>query len=182
MHFLWLASLAHLAVASPVALPNPSRRTVAQLDQAAFEEAQQPDTSATKAFAGTLIKVGLFMLYGNVNQVAPLTNRVGQTADDRCLFVDELSGDFRANLTPIQVAECGSTDGQEWDIITNGKHNNAVDSMLIVSTLVRCKQPPVLEMMPNKCPDKCLFQLRPKAAGWEPSYSIQLRWASRWWR
>ncbi|KAI0912945.1 hypothetical protein F4823DRAFT_622549 [Ustulina deusta] len=113
MHFLWLASLAHLAVASPVALPNPSRRTVAQLDQAAFEEAQQPDTSATKAFAGTLIK----------------------TADDRCLFVDELSGDFRANLTPIQVAECGSTDGQEWDIITNGKHNNAVDSMLIVSTL-----------------------------------------------
>ncbi|KAH8164357.1 hypothetical protein CIB48_g3910 [Xylaria polymorpha] len=83
------------------------------LDQAAFQEAQQPDTSATKAFAGTLIK----------------------TADDRCLFVDELSGDFRANLTPIQIADCGSTDGQEWDVITNGKHNNAASSMIIVSTL-----------------------------------------------
>ncbi|KAI8944983.1 hypothetical protein F4801DRAFT_157303 [Xylaria longipes] len=113
MNFLWFASLIPLAVGSPVLLPNSSRRTVAQLDQAAFEEAQEPDPSATKAFAGTLIK----------------------TADDRCLFVDELSGDFRANLTPIQVADCGSTDGQEWDIITNGKHNNAAKSMLIVSTL-----------------------------------------------
>ncbi|RYC59311.1 hypothetical protein CHU98_g6885 [Xylaria longipes] len=111
MNFLWFASLIPLAVGSPVLLPNSSRRTVAQLDQAAFEEAQEPDPSATKAFAGTLIK----------------------TADDRCLFVDELSGDFRANLTPIQVADCGSTDGQEWDIITNGKHNNAAKSMLITN-------------------------------------------------
>ncbi|KAI1423559.1 hypothetical protein F5Y12DRAFT_525116 [Xylaria sp. FL1777] len=113
MNLLWFTSLVHLAAASPVSLPNLSRRAVTQLDQAAFEEAQQPDTSATKAFAGTLIK----------------------TADGRCLFVDELSGDFRANLTPIQIAECGSTDGQEWDIITNGKHINAADSMLVVSTL-----------------------------------------------
>ncbi|GAP88857.1 putative ricin-type beta-trefoil lectin domain-containing protein [Rosellinia necatrix] len=113
MNFLWLASLAYLAAASPISLPSPPRRAVAQLDPAAFAEAQQPDTTATKAFAGTLIK----------------------TADDRCLFVDKLSGDFRANLTPIQVADCGSTDGQEWDIITNGKHNNAPNSMLVVSTL-----------------------------------------------
>ncbi|KAI1306591.1 hypothetical protein F5Y03DRAFT_134801 [Xylaria venustula] len=113
MMFLRFTSLLHLAVASPVSLLSLPRRTVTQLDQAAFEEAQQPDTTATKAFAGTLIK----------------------TADDRCLFVDELSGDFRANLTPIQIADCGSTDGQEWDIITSGKHNNAADSMLIVSTL-----------------------------------------------
>ncbi|KAI0417032.1 hypothetical protein F5X98DRAFT_166046 [Xylaria grammica] len=109
MKFLWFSSLVHLVVS----LPDPSRRAVAQLDQAAFEEAQQPDTSATKAFASTLIK----------------------TADGRCLFVDELSGDFRANLTPIQIAQCGSTKGQEWDIITSGKHNNAADSMLVVSTL-----------------------------------------------
>ncbi|KAI1739921.1 hypothetical protein F4680DRAFT_128555 [Xylaria scruposa] len=113
MHSVWIASLIPLAFGSPVSLRNLSRRTVAQLDQAAFQEAQQPDTTATRAFAGTLIK----------------------TADERCLFVDELSGDFRANLTPIQVADCGSTDGQEWDIITSGKHNNAADSMLIVSTL-----------------------------------------------
>ncbi|KAI0976327.1 hypothetical protein F4678DRAFT_220732 [Xylaria arbuscula] len=113
MNFLWFTSLFQLAAASPVSLLSLPRRTVTQLDQAAFEEAQQPDTSATKAFASTLIK----------------------TADDRCLFVDELSGDFRANLTPIQIADCGSTDGQEWDIITSGKHNNAANSMLIVSTL-----------------------------------------------
>ncbi|KAJ2986405.1 hypothetical protein NUW58_g5048 [Xylaria curta] len=113
MHSLWLALLAPLALASPLSLPIPSRRAVPQLDQAAFEEAQQPDTSATKAFASTLIK----------------------TADDRCLFVNELSGDFRANLTPVQIAECGSTNGQEWDIITNGKHNNVANSMLVVSTL-----------------------------------------------
>ncbi|KAI0430490.1 hypothetical protein F5Y09DRAFT_228625 [Xylaria sp. FL1042] len=113
MSFLWFATLVCLAVASPISSRRPTRRAVAQLDQAAFEEAQQPDTSATRAFAGTLIK----------------------TADGRCLFVDELSGDFRANLTPIQIAECGSTDGQEWDIITSGKHNNAANSMLVVSTL-----------------------------------------------
>ncbi|KAI0103850.1 hypothetical protein GGR51DRAFT_561506 [Nemania sp. FL0031] len=113
MAFLWFASLVSLAAASPVSLSNLPHRAVAQLDQAAFEEAQQPDPTATKAFAGTLIK----------------------TADDRCLFVDELSGDFRANLTPIQIAQCGSTQGQEWDIITNGKHNNAPNSMIIVSTL-----------------------------------------------
>ena len=58
-----------------------------------------------------------------------------QTSDGRCLFVDKLSGDFRENLTPIQVAACGSTDGQGWDIITSGKHNNVANSMLVVSTL-----------------------------------------------
>ncbi|KAI1188322.1 hypothetical protein F5B17DRAFT_274726 [Nemania serpens] len=113
MSFLWFVSLVSLAAASPVPLSNLHRRAVTQLNQAAFEEAQQPDTSATKAFAGTLIK----------------------TADNRCLFVDELSGDFRANLTPIQIADCGSTSGQNWDVITNGKHNNAPNSVLIVSTL-----------------------------------------------
>ncbi|KAI0199896.1 hypothetical protein F4808DRAFT_195040 [Astrocystis sublimbata] len=112
MKFLCAASLVSLAVGSPVRLPSLPRRAVDQLDQAAFEEAQQPDTTATKAFAGTLIK----------------------TADNRCLFVDELSGDFRANLTPIQIADCGSTKGQEWDIITNGKHIDVANSMLIVNT------------------------------------------------
>lgn len=58
-----------------------------------------------------------------------------QTSDGKCLFVDELSGDFRANLTPIQVADCGATDGQGWDVITQGKHINVANSMLVVSTL-----------------------------------------------
>lgn len=58
-----------------------------------------------------------------------------QTSSGKCLFVDELSGDSSANLTPIQVAACGSTAGQGFDVITQGKHNDAEDSILIVSTL-----------------------------------------------
>ena len=57
-----------------------------------------------------------------------------QTSDGRCLFVDPLSGDFRENLTPIQVAACGSKSGQGWDVITSGKHINVANSMLVVST------------------------------------------------
>ncbi|KAI1409468.1 hypothetical protein F5Y13DRAFT_90734 [Hypoxylon sp. FL1857] len=110
---LVLLSLRSLATASPIASRDLFRKTVTQLDQAAFEEAQQPDNTATRAFSNTQIR----------------------TSDGRCLFVDELSGDFRANLTPIQVAECGSTDGQGWDVITAGKHNNVEGSMLVVSTL-----------------------------------------------
>ncbi|KAI1465124.1 uncharacterized protein F4812DRAFT_466578 [Daldinia caldariorum] len=98
---------------SPIASRGLFRKIVTELNKEAFEEAQQLDGTATRAISGTKIR----------------------TSDGRCLFVDELSGDFRANLTPIQVAECGATDGQEWDIITAGKHNNAENSMLVVSTL-----------------------------------------------
>ncbi|KAI1773611.1 hypothetical protein F4818DRAFT_95600 [Hypoxylon cercidicola] len=108
--FLGLQSF---VTASPIAPSRLFQRAVTELDQAAFDEAQQPDNTATKAFSGTQIR----------------------TSDGRCLFVNELSGDFRANLTPIQVAECDSTDGQGWDIITAGKHNNIQGSMLVVSTL-----------------------------------------------
>lgn len=59
-----------------------------------------------------------------------------QTSDGQCLFVDELSGDFRANLTPIQIGACDGSDGQLWDVLTSGVHNNVPGSMLVVSTLV----------------------------------------------
>jgi len=58
-----------------------------------------------------------------------------QTSDGKCLAIDELSGDFRANLTPIQVAACGGK-GQSWDVITSGLHNNIAGKMLVVNTLV----------------------------------------------
>ncbi|AEO69629.1 uncharacterized protein THITE_2021944, partial [Thermothielavioides terrestris NRRL 8126] len=90
-------------------------RTVDSLDEAATAEAQQRDNGATRAFSNVQIK----------------------TSDGRCLFVDKLSGDFRANLTPIQVAACGSTDGQGWDVITAGKHITGNNVMLIVSTLTQ---------------------------------------------
>ncbi|KAI1848510.1 hypothetical protein JX265_008709 [Neoarthrinium moseri] len=102
-----------LLLARASAAPLDVTRAVAQLDQALFEEAQQRDDTATRAFTNVPIK----------------------TSDGRCLFIDELSGDFRANLTPIQVTDCAAVDGQRWDVITRGKHNNAENSMLIVSTL-----------------------------------------------
>ncbi|KAL2263928.1 hypothetical protein VTK26DRAFT_4309 [Humicola hyalothermophila] len=99
-----------LAGASPL---HP--RAVDLLNEAATAEAHQRDDTATRAFSDVEIR----------------------TSDGRCLFVDKLSGDFRANLTPIQVAECGSTDGQGWDIITAGKHIKGDNAMLIVSTLTQ---------------------------------------------
>lgn len=105
-----------LAYANAVALAGPVKtpRAVDQLNQASFEEAQQRDETATRAFSDVQIT----------------------TSDGRCLFVDLLSGDFRANLTPLQVAACGSTDGQGWDVITAGKHNNQAGAALLVNTLV----------------------------------------------
>ncbi|PVH76170.1 hypothetical protein DL98DRAFT_562133 [Cadophora sp. DSE1049] len=91
------------------------KRVVTSLNQAAFEEAQQRDDTATRAFSGTEIK----------------------TLDGKCLFVNELSGDFRANLNPIQVATCDGSTGQKWDIITAGKHNDQAGTMLIVNTLTQ---------------------------------------------
>lgn len=91
------------------------RRDVDKLDEAAFEEAQQRDDTATRAFSDVQIK----------------------TSDGKCLFVTELSGDFRANLTPVQIGDCGSTDGQGWDIITAGLHNDQDGQVAIVSTLTQ---------------------------------------------
>ncbi|KAK3356908.1 hypothetical protein B0T25DRAFT_450105 [Lasiosphaeria hispida] len=90
-------------------------RAITSLDEAATAEAHQRDNGAIRAFSDVQIK----------------------TSDGRCLFVDQLSGDFRANLTPVQVAACGSTDGQGWDIITKGSHISGDNVMLIVSTLTQ---------------------------------------------
>ncbi|KAJ3280412.1 hypothetical protein HK104_000673 [Borealophlyctis nickersoniae] len=108
-----LLGAAGLASALPTSVHH--RRAVPSLNQAATEEAQQRDGTATRAFSNTQIK----------------------TSDGRCLFVDELSGDFRANLTPIQVAGCNNSKGQQWDVITSGKHNNVPGQMLVVSALTQ---------------------------------------------
>ncbi|ROW12254.1 hypothetical protein VMCG_00160 [Cytospora schulzeri] len=106
---LSLLALAAYSSADPIVWPQ----TVPSLDEAAAAKAQQRDDTATRALSNTHIK----------------------TSDGKCLFVDRLSGDSRANLTPVKVANCGSTDGQGWDVITAGKHINMADSMLVVSTL-----------------------------------------------
>jgi hypothetical protein len=110
--------LAILALsASSFAIPtiaNLEKRNVTQLDPTAFAEAHKRDDTATRAFSSV-----------------PIITSSGQ-----CLFVDELSGDFRANLTPVQVATCDGSPGQGWDVITSGEHDDQLGAMLVVSTLV----------------------------------------------
>ncbi|CAN8096548.1 unnamed protein product [Discula destructiva] len=106
-------------------------RTVSALDPAATQEAQQRDATATRAFTNTHIK----------------------TFNGQCLFVDKLSGDFRENLTPVQVAECGSINGQGWDIITAGNHNDQPNSTLVVSTLTNA----CLNLDPRRNPGGQVF-------------------------
>ncbi|KAK4186609.1 hypothetical protein QBC35DRAFT_553812 [Podospora australis] len=101
---------AALASAGPL-----RHRAVDSLNEEATAEAHERDNGATRAFSDVQIK----------------------TSDGKCLFVDKLSGDFRANLTPIQVADCGSTDGQGWDVITAGEHIEGSGVALIVSTLTQ---------------------------------------------
>lgn len=103
---------AALTASSPV-LP----RAVTELDDAAFREAQQRDASATRALSNVQIKA----------------------FDGRCLFVDALSGDFRANLTPLQLAACSSRagTGQGFEVITKGTHNDQPGRALVVSTLTQ---------------------------------------------
>lgn len=69
-----------------------------------------------------------------------VSDRSLQTSDGQCLFVDPTSGDFRENLTPVQIKPCDGSDGQRWDVITAGKHNNQPGFVLIVSTQVTDSQ------------------------------------------
>ncbi|KAI9799312.1 MAG: hypothetical protein M1825_004805 [Sarcosagium campestre] len=91
------------------------RRVVKSLNEAATAEAHTRDDTATRAFSDTAIK----------------------TSDGQCLFVDELSGDFRANLNPIGVAACDGSAGQKWDIITKGEHISVAGAALFVNTLTQ---------------------------------------------
>ncbi|EPE32181.1 Ricin B-like lectin [Glarea lozoyensis ATCC 20868] len=112
MHSIFSVALATLAVvsASPI-----KPRVVAELNEEAFKEAQPRDDTATRAFSATAIT----------------------TSDGQCLSVEELSGDFRANLNPIEVKACDGSAGQQWDVITAGKHNDQAGNMLVVNTLTQ---------------------------------------------
>ncbi|KAK4177279.1 hypothetical protein QBC36DRAFT_185428 [Triangularia setosa] len=107
--FTSLLAWAAIVGASPLI----RNRAVDSLNEGATAEAHQRDDGATRAFSNVDIR----------------------TSDGKCLFVDELSGDFRANLTPVQIADCGSTDGQGWDVITAGDHIRGDGVALIVSSL-----------------------------------------------
>ncbi|KAF5373745.1 hypothetical protein D9758_000706 [Tetrapyrgos nigripes] len=102
------------SVASQTTAAAPPKGTTV-LDQAATEEAQQRDDTATRAFSGVQVK----------------------TSDGQCLSVDANSGDFRENLIPITVGACDGSDGQKFDVITAGKHNNVAGTALVASTLTQ---------------------------------------------
>jgi hypothetical protein len=132
LNFVMNSKLISLLASAALASANPviHTRAVTSLDQAAFAEAHQRDDTATRASSNINIKVcPAFPSW----LTTELTEH-RQTSDGKCVSVDKLSGDFRANLTPIQVTQCGAADGQGWDIITAGKHISTPQSMLIVST------------------------------------------------
>ena len=112
MHLV--SAVSSLLLCSALARAVPLSPRLVKLDPSATAEAQKRDDTATRAFSSTEIK----------------------TSDGECLFVVSGSGDFRENLTPVQVGNCDGSDGQKWDVITKGVHNDRPGTALIVSALV----------------------------------------------
>lgn len=46
------------------------------------------------------------------------------------------SDESRQNLIPVTTAACDGSEGQQWDIITSGKHNDQEGKINVVSSLV----------------------------------------------
>ncbi|KAJ6571981.1 hypothetical protein B0H19DRAFT_1372895 [Mycena capillaripes] len=108
-----LVSTVFTVLAAGLATAVPLNRRDVSLDAAATAEAQKFDATATRAFTATTIT----------------------TSDGKCLSVDPFSGDFRENLTPVNVVTCNGSKNQTWDVITAGVHNNVKGQALIVSSL-----------------------------------------------
>ncbi|KAI4121940.1 MAG: hypothetical protein LQ338_006077, partial [Usnochroma carphineum] len=85
------------------------------LNPEAAAEANQRDDTATRAFSSTTIK----------------------SSDGKCLFINPQAGDFRENLIPVQLQDCDGSEGEQWDIITKGKHIDQQGAMLAVSTVTQ---------------------------------------------
>ncbi|KAL2155802.1 hypothetical protein VTH82DRAFT_544 [Thermothelomyces myriococcoides] len=95
---------------------TPSRhRIVDSLDGQATGAAQRRDNNLARVFSHVQIK----------------------TSDGKCLFVGEHPDNVRATSAPVQVADCGSTGGQYWDIITAGRHVKGDNVLLVVNTLTQ---------------------------------------------
>jgi hypothetical protein len=83
------------------------------LNPTAVAEAQKKDLTATRAVTGGQIK----------------------TSDGQCLSIDATAGDFRENLIPVAIKACDGSEGQKFDFITKGVHNDQAGQSLIVSSL-----------------------------------------------
>ncbi|KZW03326.1 hypothetical protein EXIGLDRAFT_759192 [Exidia glandulosa HHB12029] len=100
-----------ILVSATLAAAAPVWRRV-NIDDAATAEAQQRDNGATRALSAVPIK----------------------TSNGQCLSVDLNSGDFRHNLMNVVVANCDGSSNQQFDVITQGAHNNIAGQALIVSS------------------------------------------------
>ncbi|KAJ7685482.1 hypothetical protein DFH06DRAFT_44406 [Mycena polygramma] len=105
------------AAATTTAAAAPVTTTAAgtTLDASAVAESQVRDDTATRAFSAAAIK----------------------TSDGKCLSVNANSGDFRENLIPVTIDDCNGSAGQQFDVITAGKHNDQPGNALFVSTLTQ---------------------------------------------
>jgi hypothetical protein len=95
--------------------PVPVSRAGGTLNPSAAAESNQRDATATRAFSSVSLK----------------------SADGQCLFIDPTAGDFRQLLIPVALKPCTGSPNEKFDIITAGKHNNAPNSALIVSSLTQ---------------------------------------------
>jgi hypothetical protein len=94
--------------------PVPVSRAGGELQPSAVAQAQAFDNTATRAFTAVSLKA----------------------SNGQCLFIDPTAGDFRENLIPIAVQDCNGSANEKFDFITQGAHNNAQNSTLVVSSLV----------------------------------------------
>lgn len=98
--------------------PVPVSRAGGELQPSAVAQAQAFDNTATRAFTAVSLKA----------------------SNGQCLFLDPTAGDFRENLIPIAVQDCDGSPNEKFDFITQGAHNNAQNSTLVVSSLVGDKK------------------------------------------
>lgn len=69
--------------------------------------------------------------------VRAAVNTSMKDSSGKCLTVDATAGDFRQNLIPITLKTCDGCRGQQWDMVTSGKHNNVPGQVLVVSSLTQ---------------------------------------------
>lgn len=100
--------------AVPLADGASVQRAGTTLNADAAAEANPRDDTATRAFTSTPIK----------------------TSGGQCLSIDPAAGDFRENLIPVALQACDGSAGQNFDVITAGKHIQAAGGALVVSSLV----------------------------------------------
>ena len=108
---MFASSLYTLVLLAGLSSAFPLHPRLVTLDPAATAEAQPRDDTATRAFTATSIKVRASPRH--VSRTHILNACIGQTSDGQCLFVVSGSGDFRNNLTPVQVGPCDNSAGQQ---------------------------------------------------------------------